>query len=267
MDFPPGSRVAAATLALMLAMFATGAHAEEPRGLRVFAAISLTEVLQDIAADYAGSGALRPEFSFAASSALARQVEAGAPADIFISADAEWMDYLEARDLLRPGTRRDIAGNRLVLIAPSGSEMALQLSRGADIAGMLAGGRLASGDPDSVPAGRYARSALMYLGIWPALSDRLARAENVRVALAWVARGEAPLGIVYATDALSETRVRVVDTFDTETHPPIRYPAAALRGAPREADDFIRFLGETNARARLHKRGFELPPPRTESVP
>lgn len=246
-------------MALTLAcLCCCGAHAQDPAPLRVFAAVSLSEVLQDLAADYAAaSGRPAPRLSLAASSMLARQIEAGAPADVFISADAEWMDYLVARDLAQAQTRRDIAGNRLVLIAPAARVPVLTLTPGADIAGALAGGRLACADPDSVPAGRYARTALSSLGVWAGLADRLARAENVRSALAWVARGEAPLGIVYATDALTEPLVRVVDTFDASTHPPIRYPAAALRNAQPEAEAFMRFLGMPAAARRLRTRGFD----------
>lgn len=246
-------------MALTLACLCCGgAHAEDPAPLRVFAAVSLSEVLQDLAADYAAaSGRPAPRLSLAASSMLARQIEAGAPADVFISADAEWMDYLVARDLAQAQTRRDIAGNRLVLIAPAARVPVLTLTPGADIAGALAGGRLACADPDSVPAGRYARTALSSLGVWAGLADRLARAENVRSALAWVARGEAPLGIVYATDALTEPLVRVVDTFDEASHLPIRYPAAAVRDASPEAEAFLRFLATPGAAERLRTRGFD----------
>jgi len=237
------------------------AHAGTPeeQPLRVFAAASLTEVLQQLATDYAATGVREPRITFAASSQLARQIEAGAPADIFISADQEWMDYLAARDLIQAGTRRDIAGNTLVLIAPVDSTITLRLVPGADLAAPLGGGRLATGDPDSVPAGRYARGALMSLGAWAAVADRLARAENVRIALSYVARAEAPLGIVYATDARTEPRVRIVDTFPENSHLPIRYAAALLRQAPPAAAAFLDFLEGDVARQRLHERGF-VPP-------
>lgn len=257
-DFTTRPRAWLRIVALTMACVCCGARAEDRQSLRVFAAVSLTELLQDLGADYAAATGLpAPRLSLAASSVLARQIEAGAPADVFISADAEWMDYLVARDLMRAQTRRDIAGNRLVLIAPAQRAPALTLEPGADIAGALAGGRLACADPDSVPAGRYARAALGSLGLWAGLADRLARAENVRSALAWVARGEAPLGIVYATDAATEPRVRVVDTFSESTHLPIRYPAAALRDAPPQAEDFLRFLGTPAAAERMRERGFD----------
>ena len=243
---------------LALACLCAGARAENQEPLRVFAAVSLTEVLQDLSADYAAAtGRPAPRLNLAASSMLARQIQAGAPADVFIPADAEWMDYLVARGLVQARTRRDVAGNRLVLIAPAARVPALTLKPGADIAGALAGGRLACADPDSVPAGRYARTALRSLGVWAGLADRLARAENVRSALAWVARGEAPLGIVYATDALTEPLVRVVDTFDEASHLPIRYPAAAVRDASPEAEAFLRFLATPGAAERLRTRGFD----------
>jgi molybdate transport system substrate-binding protein len=250
-------RAAAAIFAAQLAAVMPSAIAEDVAPLRIFAAASLTEALQDLAADYASTGAAEPRLTFAASPVLARQIEAGAPADIFVSADQEWMDYLEARELIRPASRRDVAGNRLVLIAAAHNTAGIALVQGADIAGALKGGRLACADPDSVPAGRYARAALMSLGIWPSLADRLARAENVRVALAWVARGEAPLGIVYVTDALAEPRVRILDTFPEDSHLPIRYPAAAMRDAATKAEDFLTFLQQPAAQARLHERGFE----------
>jgi molybdate transport system substrate-binding protein len=254
-----------AVFALLFASVALTARAEQTAALRVFAAASLTEVLQDIAADYTMSGAPKPVLSFAASSALARQIEAGAPADVFISADEEWMDYLAARDLIRTTSRRPIAGNRLALIAPAGSTVDLRLVPGVDFVAALHGGLLATADPDSVPAGRYARSALMSLDAWAALADRLARAENVRMALAYVARGEAPLGIVYATDAQTEPRVRVLGLFPDDTHLPILYPGAALRDAPAEADDFLRFLAGPQARERLHHRGFTTVPAPAEA--
>jgi molybdate transport system substrate-binding protein len=254
-----------AVFALLFASFALAARAEENTALRVFAAASLTEVLQDIAADYTKTGAARPLLSFAASSALARQIEAGAPADVFISADEEWMDYLAARDQIRTSSRRNIAGNSLALIAPAGSTLVLPLVRGVDLVSALHDGRLATADPDSVPAGRYARSALMSLNAWPAVADRLARAESVRMALAYVARGEAPLGIVYATDAQVEPRVRVLGLFPEDSHLPILYPAAALRDAPAEAEEFLRFLAGPQALERLRQRGFTTVPAPAEA--
>ena len=169
--------------------------------------------------------------SFAASSVLAKQIEAGAPAQVFLSADREWMDYLEQRGRLQGGSRRDLLGNELVLIAPADSALQLKIAPHFALLAALGSGRLATGDPDSVPAGLYARAALTRLGVWPQVADRLVRAENVRAALMYVARGEAPLGIVYRTDARAEGRVRVVDVFPADTPPTDHLPAGADGGS------------------------------------
>ena len=200
-------------------------------GTRIFAAASLQTALTKIAAGYRGPGApLRP--SFGASSAMARQIAQGAPADLFISADSEWMDWLSQRRLIAAGTRRNLLSNRLVLIAPKGASVSLKIAPGMPLAPALGGGRLAIADPVSVPAGKYGKAALVKLGVWDSVAGRLAPAENVRAALAYVARGETPLGIVYATDAHAEPRVRVVGTFPQGTHPRILYPAALTRATP-----------------------------------
>lgn len=224
--------------------------------LTVFAAASLTDVLQEIGRAWAATGAPTPRMSFAASSVLARQIEAGAEADVFFSADQEWMDYLAARGLIRNDSRRDIVGNRLVLIAPADSTAELRVAPGFSLARALGDGRLATGDPDFVPAGKYARSALMSLGVWNDVADRLVRAENVRVALAYVARGEAPLGIVYATDAQAEPRVRIVEPFPADSHPPIAYPVAATQTGGAEALSFIGFMTGEAAAAAFRGAGF-----------
>ena len=226
----------------------------------MLAASSLHEALNDAADAWAGHGHPRPVLAFAASSALARQIEAGAPADLFISADREWMDTLAAHGLLRPGTRADLAGNRLVLIAPAASRITLRPAPRFALAAALGGGRLALADPDAVPAGIYARQALGALGVWPQVSGRLARAENVRAALALVARGAAPLGVVYATDAMAEPRVRVLGAFPATSHPPITYPLAVLaRATSGDAEPFRRFLLSAEGRALLARRGFTRP--------
>ncbi len=201
----------------------------------------------------------RVRASFAASSALARQIEAGAPAQLFVSADSDWMDYLEARKLLAPGTRSNLLENELVLIAPAASPASLRIAPGFAIGAALGTGRLAIADPDAVPAGKYARAALESLGVWREVEARTARAENVRAALAFVARGEAPLGIVYRTDALAETGVRVVDAFPAGSHPPIVYPVAALLRAPPAARELQRFFATPQARAIWLRHGFRLP--------
>jgi molybdate transport system substrate-binding protein len=214
-------------------------------------------VLGELAPEWEESSAVSVKLAFAASSVLARQIEAGGKADVFISADQEWMDYLQARNLLENASRRNLAGNRLVLIAPSDSKIELRIAPGFRLADALGKGRLATGDPDMVPVGRYARSALTTLGVWGELADRLVRADNVRSAMVFVARGEVPLGIVYASDAAADSKVRIVDTFPANTHAPIIYPAAAIRGSKPEAAAFLTFLAGEPARAAWRKFGFE----------
>ncbi len=245
-----------AALALLLALTAApAARAAEPE-LLVFAAASLTEVLEELGEAYTRETAQPVKFSFAASSALARQLEAGATADVFLSADVEWMDYVEQRGLIDSASRRDLLGNRLVLIAPRASDVALELVPGFPLAAALGSKRLATGDPDHVPAGRYARAALTSLGVWQAVEARLARAENVRTALAYVARGETPLGVVYETDARIEPGVRVVGVFPASTHPPITYPVAVTKGARAGAARFVAFLRGQAAGETFRKFGF-----------
>lgn len=227
------------------------------RVLTVFAAASLTNVLQEVGDAYTARSKQPLRFSFAASSALARQIESGAPADVFVSADQDWMDYLQSRRLIQPDTRVDIVSNALVLIAPVDSRVAVSLAPGLDLAAALGrDGRLATGDPQSVPVGRYAKAALAKLGAWASIEARLVAADNVRTALNFVARGEAPLGIVYATDARTEPRVRVVATFPAATHDPILYPAAATKGAGGDAAAFLAFLRGPVARRIFERTGF-----------
>jgi len=222
----------------------------------VFAAASLADVLQELGADFSKSTGVGVKFSFAASSALARQIESGAPADVFFSADLDWMDYLQAHKLIQPESRRDVLGNQLVLIAPAASTLELKIAPQFALAAALGKGRLATADPDSVPAGRYARAALTTLGVWNAVADRLVRAENVRAALAFVERGEVPLGIVYKTDALIDKGVRIVDTFPADSHPPITYPIALTVGARSVAAQFADYLSMPGASAIFVKYGF-----------
>jgi molybdate transport system substrate-binding protein len=246
-----------AVCALILA-FGGIAAAEEPKKpeLLVLAAASLTNVLGELSADWEKASGVPAKLSFAASSVLARQIEAGGTADVFISADQEWMDYLQARNLIDKASRRNLVGNRLVLIAPADSQLTLKIAPGFKLADALGKGRLATGDPDTVPVGRYARSALTTLGVWDEVADRLVRADNVRSAMMFVSHGEVPLGIVYATDAAVDSKVRVVDTFPANTHAPITYPAAALSGAKPEAAAFVMFLAGERARTAWRKFGF-----------
>jgi molybdate transport system substrate-binding protein len=225
----------------------------------VFAAASLTNALGDIARAYEPSVKDKVSFSFASSSTLAKQIENAAPADVFISADLEWMDYLENLRLLAPGSRFDLLGNRLVLIAPKDSNLAVTLAPGVDLIPMLKGGLLAAGDPDHVPAGKYAKVALEKLGAWEAVSGRMARADSVRAALALVERGEAPLGIVYATDAAVAPKVKVLAVFPGDAHPPIVYPAALVQGrATPAAARFLAYLKTPEAAAVFRKYGFSV---------
>jgi molybdate transport system substrate-binding protein len=222
----------------------------------VFAAASLTDALKEIGAAYKQDTGRTVVFSFAASSALARQIEASSGADIFISADTDWMDYLDQKGLIAPGTRVDLLGNVLVLIAPADSPVKLTIRPHFDLKGALGGGKLALADPNAVPAGKYAKAALMSLGVWDSVAGSVVPAENVRVALAYVAQGEAPLGAVYATDAKAEPRVRVVDAFPAGSYPPVIYPAALVKDAGPAARPFLAYLSSAKARAIFVKDGF-----------
>jgi len=224
--------------------------------ITVFAAASLTEALNEIDSTWTKETHHTAAISFAASSALARQIEAGSPADMFISADTDWMDELAQHSLIRPDTRRNLLGNHLVLVEPASSHARIEIVSHFDLAAALGGGRLAVADPDSVPAGKYAKAALMALGVWDSVAGRIAGAENVRVALEYVARGDAPLGIVYTTDALAEPRVRIAATFPDTAHRPIVYPVALTTGARPLARDFLAFLSGPHASAIFRKDGF-----------
>jgi molybdate transport system substrate-binding protein len=243
-------------LALAGLLLAVGTSAARAADITVFAAASLSGALNDAGASWHQKTGHTANFSFAASSNLAKQIEASAYADIFISADTDWMDYLDKKGLIATGTRVDLLGNHLVLIAPSGLKIALRIAPHFALAAALGNGRLSVADPGSVPAGKYAKAALIALGVWNDVADHLAPAENVRVALSYVARGETPLGIVYATDARAEPKVRVVDTFPDDTHPRIVYPAALTRDAKPLATDFLAFLRGSAARAIFEKDGF-----------
>ncbi|MGH8686535.1 MAG: molybdate ABC transporter substrate-binding protein [Burkholderiales bacterium] len=239
-------------LAVASCLLCVAAHAQSP--VVVFAAASLKNAL-----DEAATRAPVPAVvSYASSSTLAKQIANGAPAEIFISADLQWMDYLEKRDRVRKGSRGNLLGNRLVLIAPAASAARATIEAGFPIARLLGRqGRLALGDPTHVPAGKYAKAALESLGVWDSVKGRLAPAENVRAALALVARAEAPLGVVYSTDAAAEPRVRVVGTFPERSHPPIIYPVAIMKTAKGErADLFLEYLDSPTARGIFKKYGF-----------
>jgi molybdate transport system substrate-binding protein len=245
-----------------VALFAAQTHADPLKAeqgdsaIIVFAAASLTDALQALGDGFGKSSGVTVKFSFAASSTLARQIENGAPADIFFSADLEWMDYLQTRKLIQTESRHDVLGNRLVLIAPANSPISLKIEPHFPLAAALGNGRLATGDPDSVPVGRYARAALTTLDVWNSIADKLVRAENVRAALAFVERGEVPLGIVYRSDALVDKGVRIVDVFPLDSHPPITYPIALTLGAKSSAAKFAAYLRTPAAAAVFLKYGF-----------
>jgi molybdate transport system substrate-binding protein len=232
-------------------------------GLVIFAAASLKNALDEIAAGWSKeTGKPAPRISYAASPALAKQLEQGAPADLFISADTDWMDYVEKKDLIQRDSRVNLLGNKIVLIAPRDSTTTVAVKPGFDLAKALngekgAGGKLAMANVDSVPAGKYGKAALEKLGAWDGVKGSIAQAENVRAALLLVARGEAPLGIVYSTDAAAEPNVKIVGEFPADSHPPIIYPAALTR-APKSTDAraFLDMLKGSKARPAFEKQGF-----------
>ncbi|KRE05973.1 molybdenum ABC transporter substrate-binding protein [Bosea sp. Root381] len=233
------------------------AHAQS-KELVVFAAASLKNALDDAAATWVKeTGKPAPKISYAASSVLAKQLEQGAPADIFFSADLDWMDYAAGKGLIRNDSRVTLLANRIGLIAPAESPLTLKLAPGVDLAAALGEGRLAMGNVDSVPAGKYGKAALEKLGAWDKVKDKIAQADNVRAALLLVSRGEAPLGIVYTTDAAADPKVKVVATFPQDSHPPILYPIAVTKESSNaDAQGFLTWLRGTTPRAAFEKQGF-----------
>jgi molybdate transport system substrate-binding protein len=264
-------RIVASWWLVITWLAAPWAHAADTTkpSITVFGAASLTNVLQDLGDAFTKETSIAVKFSFAASSALARQIESGAPADVFFSADVDWMDYLQARNLIQAKSRRDVVGNRLVLIAPADSTIKLKIEPHFPLATALASKPLATGDPESVPVGRYAQAALTNLGVWKEVADHIVRADNVRSALAFVDRGESPLGIVYETDALIDKNVRVVDVFPATSHPPIVYPIALTPAAQAGAARFVAYVASPAADAVFKAYGFvplrsaDSAPPRT----
>jgi molybdate transport system substrate-binding protein len=245
-------------LGLALALPFLPGVARAQNAVVVFAAASLKNALDEIAAAWSKeTGKPVPKISYAASSALAKQIEQGAPADLFLSADLDWMDYVAGKTLIKSESRLNLLGNKIVLIAPKDSKTATVAISGADLAKALAGGRLSLANVDAVPAGKYGKAALEKLGAWQEVKDHVAQAENVRAALLLVARGEAPLGIVYGTDAAAEPTVRIVATFPDDSHPPIVYPAALTRDSKNpDAKAFLDFLRSPKARTSFEKQGF-----------
>jgi molybdate transport system substrate-binding protein len=234
-----------------------GLAGPQPREVVVFAAASLKNALDDIKTQYERDTGRHVAVSYAASSTLAKQIEAAAPADIFISADLDWMDYLAERKLIKPGSRVDLLGNSIVLIAPANSTASISIGPNFPLASRLGNGRLAMADPNAVPAGKYGKAALEKLGVWSAVADRIAPAENVRAALLLVSRGECPLGIVYKTDAAADPGVKVVATFPPDTHPPIIYPMALVATSTNpDAEAFATNLRSPSAARLFEKQGF-----------
>jgi molybdate transport system substrate-binding protein len=228
--------------------------------ITIFAAASLKTALDGAAAAYEKSTGNKAVISYAGSSALAKQIEQGAPADIFVSADLDWMDYVQKAKLIKEDTRFNLFGNRLVLIAPKASTVELKIGKDFPLAVALGDNHLAMANVKSVPAGKYGSAALQKLGVWSAVEPKVAQADNVRAALALVAQGEAPLGIVYETDATAESKVKIVDVFPEDTHPPIIYPIAIIAATKNgdAAKAFIDYLKSADAQAFFTKQGFTI---------
>lgn len=248
-----------------MAAQAFGPARAEP--VTVFAAASTASAMDEVVARFNADAQTPVRVAYAASSTLAKQIANGAPAGVYLSANAAWMDYLEANVAIVPDSRGDLLGNTLVLVAAPKFKEAIDLKDPASLPGALGDARLAVGDPDHVPAGQYAMTALTNLGVWPEVKGRLARASDARAALALVARGETPLGIVYETDAAISPEVRIVARFPAESHPPIVYPVAAVAGRKAgAAERFLSFLRGPEARRVFERHGFTLlPPPRQAS--
>jgi molybdate transport system substrate-binding protein len=245
------------------AIAAAGAAPARADDVIVFAAASLKNALDQVVADYKISSGKTVTVSYSASSALAKQIEAAAPADIFFSADLDWMDYLAKKNLIASDTRKTLLGNELVLVAPKESTATVTIASGFGLAGLLgADGRLAMANVDSVPAGKYGKAALTKLGVWDTVSARVVQADNVRAALAFVAKGEAPVGIVYATDAKAEPNVKVIGTLPADSHLPIVYPVALTTASTNpDARDFLAYLESDAARPAFIAQGFAIVTP------
>lgn len=234
----------------------------DAKTITIFAAASLKNALDSAAAAYDKQTGTKIVASYAASSALAKQIENAAPADVFISADLEWMKYLADKSLIKPGSQINYLGNRLVLVAPATSTATLKIAKDFALADAIGDGKIAMADVKGVPAGKYGKAALEALGVWAAVESKIAQSDNVRSALALVARGEAPFGIVYQTDAVAEKNVKIVDTFPEETHAPIVYPVAITASAPNaEASSaFVAYLKTADGQAHFTQQGFTILP-------
>lgn len=244
-------------VAFLLAVASFSPASAQDKNITVFAAASMKNALDDVAKGYTESSKVKVTSSYAASSALAKQIESGAPADMFISADTDWMDYVAKKNLIKEGTRSDLLGNRIVLIAPKDSKVTkVDIKPGFDLAGLVGDGKITTGDVQAVPVGKYAKAALEKLGAWDKAAPKFAMAENVRAALILVSRGEAAYGIVYQTDAAVEPGVKIVGVFPADTHPPITYPVALLKDAKPEAQGLLDYLRSNAAKTVFEKYGF-----------
>jgi molybdate transport system substrate-binding protein len=250
-------RSAVLALSLTLAVVALSGMGAQAKDVTVFAAASLKNALDDVAAAWMRETGKRAVISYAASNVLAKQIEAGAPADIFFSADLDWMDYAASKNLIDGKSRVNLLANSLVLVAPRDSGLQIALHAGMNLAAILGAGRLAMGNVDAVPAGKYGKAALQNLRAWDSVKDKVAQAENVRAALLLVSRGEAPLGIVYKTDAVSDPGVKIVAIFPPEVHPLIVYPVALTReAASAESAELLAFMRSATARPLFERQGF-----------
>jgi molybdate transport system substrate-binding protein len=258
-----GRRLFAAVTLLLLG-FALAPRAAQAEDVLVFAAASLKNALDDAAKAYEADTGNKIVISYAGTPQLVKQLEQGAPADIFFSADMAWMATAAEKGLVKKDSQTILLGNRIVLVAPADSTASLRIEKGFDLSGALKGGKLAMANTDSVPAGKYGKAALENLGVWDSVAQNVAQAENVRAALAFVALGEAPFGIVYATDASAESKVKVVDIFPEDSHPAIKYPLALTTSSTKAAArDFFAFLISPKARNFFAKYGFTVLTPVT----
>jgi molybdate transport system substrate-binding protein len=245
-----------AAVSILLGSSFTPVHAQD-KSLTVFAAASMKNALDELNAAYTAKSGVKVTSSYAASSALAKQIEQGAPADIFISADQEWMDYSVGKKDINEASRVSLLGNSIVLIAGKDSKLAdVKIGQGFDLAKLAGDGKIATGDVKSVPVGKYAKAALEKLGSWTAAEPKFAMAESVRAALTLVSRGEAPIGIVYSTDAKVDPGVKIIGTFPADSHPAIIYPVAATTTAKSEAADYLAFLKSPASKTVMEKYGF-----------
>jgi molybdate transport system substrate-binding protein len=254
-----GRRSVLAAFAVAITALVLQADAAEEKSITVFAAASLKNALDEVDTLFTKQSGIKVVASYAASSTLMKQIEQGAPADVFFSADIDWMDYGATHNLIKNDTRENLLGNRLVLIAPKDSKIGnVTIAPGFDLAALAGNGRIATGDVRAVPAGLYAKAALEKLGIWSSVESKIAMADNVRAALVLVARGEAPLGIVYETDAKIDPSVKVIGVFPDDSHPPIIYPVAMTKDAKPDAAQYLAFLTTPEAKAVFERYGFRV---------